>query len=139
MTYVDKAQTVVFLHDRTCGRPPAGIDDPGRTPSLSQGSPSASTLAILGVLRRPAVPSDRLPPRIIGPPNRRVYPDGTVPPVKDVYVRYIRKARHRFGANYYLIPAGNVNLSAPQPEHCYREQHTALIRELPRIPLSGSF
>ena len=51
-----------------------------------------------------------------------------------MYVRYIRKARHRFGANYYLAPAENVNLRPPIPERCYREQESALHQELPHIP-----
>ncbi len=131
--YLEKAQGTAFRRDPACSPVPPG-GDPGRTPSLSQGSPSAATLALLGVLRRPAAPSDRLPPRIIGPPNRHVYPNGTIPPVKGVYVRYIRKARHRFGANYYLAPAENVNLNPPLPERCYREQESALREELPQIP-----
>jgi hypothetical protein len=133
LTYLEKAQGDVFRRDQACGPEPLG-GDPGSKPSLSQGSPSTATLAILSVLRRPAVASDRLPPRIIGPPNRHVYPNGTIPPVKDVFVRYIRKARHRFGANYYLVPASNVNTNAPEPERCYRDQHAALLQELPRIP-----
>jgi hypothetical protein len=135
LIYLEKAQGAAFGADQACGALPAGLGDPGHKPSLSEGSPSGAALAILGVLRRPAAPSDRLPPRIIGaPPDQQVYPNGTIPPVKDVYVRYIRKARHRFGANYYVVPAGDVNLRQPQPEHCYREEHAALLHELPRIP-----
>jgi hypothetical protein len=132
--YLMKAEGAVFRRDSACSRVPPG-GDPGRAPSLSQGSPSAPTLAILGLLRRPAAPSDRLPPRIIGRPgSRHVYPNGTIPPVTGVYVRYIRKARHRFGANYYLAPAENVNWRSPLPERCYSEQATALRQELPQIP-----
>jgi hypothetical protein len=135
IVYLFKAEGTADRRDQTCSRLPPGLGDPGRTPSLNQGSPSGATLATLGVLRRAAEPSDRLPPRIIGaPPNQRVYPNGTIPPVTGVYVRYIRKARHRFGANYYLVPAENVNLNPPLPERCYREQEAALRQEFPRIP-----
>ena len=137
ITYIYDAQDNTARQDQVCDsdRSLAGFGDPGRRPSLSQAAPSASTLAILGVLRRPAVPSDRLPPRLIGsPPHQHVYPDGTIPPVKDVYIRYVRKARHRFGANYYVIPAGDVNNLVPAPARCWAEQRAALQRELPTIP-----
>jgi hypothetical protein len=72
---------------------------------------------------------------VIGPPNhQRVYPNGTIPPVKDVYIRYVRKARHRFGANYYLVPAGDINQLVPVPARCWAEQRAALRQELPTIP-----
>jgi hypothetical protein len=135
LVYLDRAQGAVFRADRACGAVPQPLTAPGRKPSLSQGSPPSAVLAILGLLRRPKTPSDRLPPRIIGvPPDQQVYPNGTIPPVKDVYVRYIRYARHRDGANYYIVPASNVNPRPPLPERCYREAHAALLRELPRIP-----
>ncbi|MGH2858859.1 MAG: hypothetical protein ACRDMJ_15400 [Solirubrobacteraceae bacterium] len=51
-----------------------------------------------------------------------------------IYARYIRYARHRDGANYYLVPAENVNWRVPVPARCYREQVTALRQELPQIP-----
>jgi hypothetical protein len=63
-----------------------------------------------------------------------VYPDGTYPPLKGIYVRYIRKTRHRFGANYYLVPAADANTLSPVPERCYAEQRSALRHELPTIP-----
>ncbi|MGA2014457.1 MAG: hypothetical protein ABSH51_28565 [Solirubrobacteraceae bacterium] len=133
--YIDRAQAAVLRRDPSCLAPSPGVGGPGRRPSLSQGSPSADLLAILGVLRRPARPSDRLPPRIIGaPPNRRLYPNGTIPPLTGVYVRYIRKARHRFGADYYLAPAANANPLSHVPARCFREQETALHQELPQIP-----
>lgn len=138
--YVMKADGMTQRRDRECSpglvlqRPAGG---PGRKPSLSQGSPSAATLAILGPLRRAATKADRLPPRKIwdGPNSRpRVYPYGTYPPVTGIYARYIRYARHRDGANYYLIPAENVNWRVPMPARCYREQVVALHQELHQIP-----
>lgn len=137
ITYLYGAQDNAARQDQVCNsdRSLAGLGNPGRRPSLSQAAPSTATLAILGVLRRPAVASDKLPPRLIGsPPHQQVYPDGTVPPVKDVYIRYVRKARHRFGANYYVVPAGDVNPLVPVPARCWAEQRAALQRELPTIP-----
>ena len=135
--YVMKADGTASRRDPACAPLPRGIGDPGRKPSLSQGSPSAATLAILGTLRRPQTPADRLPPRKIwdGPNSKpRTYPYGTYPPVIGIYARYIRYARHRDGANYYLVPAGNVNQRTPVPARCDREQVTALRQELPQIP-----
>jgi hypothetical protein len=137
LNYLYGAQGAVARRDQACDpdRSLPSFGNPGRRPSLSQAAPSAATLAILGVLRRPAVPSDKLPPRVIGPPtDQHVYPNGTIPPVKDVYIRYVRKARHRFGANYYLVPAGDINYLAPVPARCWAEQRAALERELATVP-----
>jgi hypothetical protein len=135
--YVMKADGTTLRLDRGCAPLPRGIGDPGRKPSLSQGSPSAALLAMLGTLRRPQTPTDRLPPREIwhGPRSRpHSYPYGTYPPVAEIYARYIRYARHRDGANYYLVPAENVNWRTPVPARCYLEQVNALHLELPQIP-----
>jgi len=137
--YVMKADGAASRRDRTCPPVPRGLGNPGRKPSLSQGSPNASMLAMIGTLRRAQTPVDRLPPRKIwdGPHSRpRSYPYGTYPPVAGIYARYIRYARHRDGANYYLVPAENVNWRAPVPARCYREQVAALRQELPQIPHS---
>jgi hypothetical protein len=137
INYLYDAEEAAARRDQACNgdRSLPGFGNPGRRPSLSQAAPSAATLAVLGVLRRPAIPSDKLPPRLIGrPPHQQVYPDGTIPPVKDVYISYVRKARHRFGANYYVVPAGDVNYLVPVPARCWTEQRAALKRELPIIP-----
>ena len=106
---------------------------PNRQPTVNEGSPSPALLSILGVLRRPARPTDKLPTRVVGL-DHRVIPNGSLPPVQNIYVRYIRRARWRFGAGYYIVPAGNVNQTAPFPAACYPAQHTALERLLPQIP-----
>jgi hypothetical protein len=137
--YVMKADGATQRRDGACAPLPRLLGDPGRKPSLSQGSPSATMLATLGTLRRPETPADRLPPREIwdGPHSKpTVYPYGTYPPVAGIYGRYVRYARHRHGANYYLVPAENVNSRTPVPARCYREQVTALRQELPQIPRS---
>jgi hypothetical protein len=139
LQYVMKAAGTTQSADPGCAPIVRRIGGPGRKPSLSQGSPGASTLAILAPVRRPATPADRLPVRRIwhGPRSRpRIYPYGTYPPVAGIYVRYIRYARHRDGANYYLVPAENVNDRPPVPARCYREQVAALRQELPQIPQS---
>ena len=132
LQYLFRANGAVQRRDRACqgvARPPLV------KPTLSQGSPGGAVLSILGVLRRPAAPADKLPPRITYNPYRRD-PNGTLPPVKDIYVRYIRYARHRDGANYYLVPAGDVNYREPVPARCYTEIRAAVRRELPSIPAS---
>ena len=75
ITYLYDAQEAAARRTRSAtatGHWPASAI-PGRRPSLSQADPSAATLAILGVLRRPAVPSDKLPPRLIGAPHISTY------------------------------------------------------------------
>jgi hypothetical protein len=132
---VTTAEGTAARRDTACVPEIAGLGDPGRTPDLSSGAPSQATLATLATLARPARSSDRLPPRITGaPPSRTVYPYGTYPPMQGIYVRYIRKARHRFGANYYLVPAADANTLAPIPGRCYAEQRSALRQALPTIP-----
>jgi hypothetical protein len=49
-------------------------------------------------------------------------------------VRYIRRARWRFGAGYYVVPAGDIDPIAPIPARCDAEQRRALEQELPTIP-----
>jgi hypothetical protein len=66
--------------------------------------------------------------------DHRVIPNGSLPPAQHIYVRYIRRARWRFGAAYYIVPAGNVNQTGPLPAACYAAQRKALEQELPRIP-----
>lgn len=136
--YVMKADGTASRRDPACAPVPPG-GDPGRKPDLSQGSPSESILAMIGTLRRAQTAADRLPARKLwhGPHSRpRIYPYGTYPPVRGIYARYIRYARHRDGANYYLVPAENVNWQVAVPARCYREQVTALRQELPHVPHS---
>jgi hypothetical protein len=134
---VMKAEGTADRGDSACLPAAVGLGNPGRLADLSSGAPSQATVTTLATLSRPARSSDRLPPRIIGAaPNRQTYPDGTYPAMKGIYVRYIRKARHRFGANYYLVPAANANTRSPVPARCYAEQRSALREELPGIPAS---
>lgn len=133
--YVMKAEGATDRTDPACATS-ATTRAPGAKPNLSSGTPGTGLLSILGALRRPPVASDHLPPRKIwhGPHSTpRVYQDGTYPPTDGIYAGYIRKVRSRFGANYYIVPAANVNQYQPEPARCYREQQTALHQELGTI------
>jgi len=126
--YIFRAQSAA---SRSCADGPTG---PTIQPTVSQGAPSQSLLSILGVLRRPVQPTDKLPTRVVGL-DHQVIPNGSLPQAKDIYVRYIRRARWRFGAGYYIVPAGDVNAGAPPVKSgCATAQQRALQRELPHIP-----
>ena len=81
------------------GAASAKASRPSSTSCLSrgrnlQGSPSKSLLSILGVLRRPATAADAIPQQLAGRGLTR-----------DVFVRYIRRARVVAGSPYYIYPA----------------------------------
>jgi hypothetical protein len=61
------------------------------------GAPSQSLLSILGVLRSRATPADVLPPSI----ETNLLRGGAG---RDIYVRYIRRARVIAGSSYYIYP-----------------------------------
>lgn len=128
LDYLYHAEGTAERRDRAC----QGVAPGNRTPTVSQGSPAPALLSILGVLRRPALPSDRLPTRVVGL-QHTVIPNGSLPPARDIYVRYIRRARWRFGAGYYVVPAGNVNQQSPVPARCAAEQRAALMQELAHV------
>lgn len=128
VNYLIRAEIAAGQHDPACQRRPLN-----RRPTTSQGSPDPSLLAILGVLRRPARPTDKLPPRVVGR-DHTLIPNGSLPPAKEIYVRYIRRARWRYGAGYYIVPAGDIDPVAPVPKRCAAEQQRALQQELPQIP-----
>jgi hypothetical protein len=128
--YLNQALGALSIRDRTCSL--TNVTDP--KPTISHGSPSQSLLSRFGVLRRPAVPTDRLPARITYHPYKRD-PTGSLPPFKGVYVRYIRRTRWRYGAGYYLVPAANVHDGIrPMPARCYAALHAAVVHELSRVP-----
>ncbi len=127
-SYLYRAAATGF---RRCGGGP--LAEVNRQPTTSQGAPSQALLSILGVLRRSAQSTDRLPTRVVGR-DHQVIPNGSLPPAKDIYVRYIRRARWRFGAGYYIVPAGDVTQVGPTSAACYAAQRRALNQELPHIP-----
>jgi hypothetical protein len=129
--YLYHATGDVDRSDHACRGTPPGQR---RQFTVSNGAPPSALLSILGVLRRPAQPTDALPTRVVGL-DHQVIPNGSLPPAKDIYVHYIRRARWRFGAGYYVVPAGNVNQSGPIPSRCYAEHREALERELQHVPV----
>jgi len=135
LQYLNRAWASVLRRDRGCAPQPR----PRERPTSSEGSPSPALLSILGVLRRPAQPTDTLPVRVTYHPYRRD-PQGSLPPAKDIYIRYIRRARWRFGAGYYLVPAGNINPGHRLLTRCYLELRDAINRKLETVPqrLRGS-
>jgi hypothetical protein len=69
---------------------------PAPANSTSEGTPSASLLSILHVLRRPQTSSDALPPPI--------NPGGGLRLGEGVYVKYVRRARQVAGTDYFVVP-----------------------------------
>ncbi len=105
-----------------------------RGPAVNEGTPSATMLSVLGVLRRPATAADRLPAGFYR--HGRLLADRIS---NDVYVRYIRLARVENGVSYYIVPVATIG-SPPPPAHtlarCYAEQMSALRRQMSRAPAS---
>jgi len=130
--FLYEALAAVTRQDQACSLVSSALT---QRATVSQGAPSQMLLSILGVLRRPGQATDRLPVRITYHPYRRD-PTGSLPPLKGVYVRYIRRARWRYGAGYYVVPAADANTRHPIPERCYAELHTAVGHELDRVPTS---
>jgi len=96
-------------------------------PSVSEGSPSAALLSMLAVLRRPAIATDALP-------DHKQITDLWDLGAQQLYVRYVRRARWRYGAGYYVIPAANVNPIRSIQRRCYEEGARVLRHELHTIP-----
>jgi hypothetical protein len=69
---------------------------PAPANTTSEGTPSASLLSILHVLRRPQTSSDALPPPI--------NPGGGLRLGEGVYVKYVRRARRVAGTDYFVVP-----------------------------------
>lgn len=101
--------------------------------ALSQGAPDASMLSVLGVLRRPAAPADRLP----APVYHAGRPMG-IGGLTKIYVRYIRRARVVDGVAYYVIPGviGSTPPSAQVLNRCYAEEMQALRGRLTHVTKS---
>jgi hypothetical protein len=129
--YLNEAFTTLSSRDHACSLTNLSTN---RKPTISHGSPSQALLSLLGVLRRPATTTDRLPARITYHPYKRD-PTGSIPPLKGVYVRYIRRARWRYGAGYYIVPAANANDGIrPMPARCYPALRASMAHELNKIP-----
>jgi hypothetical protein len=95
------------------------------SPLISHAAPT-ELLSILGVLRRPATPSDKLPAFFA----HRTVAEGSA---QVIYVDYIRLARVQDGIRYYLIPIVSASGFGISPG-CAAAQVAALDRRLPQIP-----
>jgi len=123
--YLDATIGTMIKRDPVCrlGAPPSPV---GAT--LSEASPSATMLSVLGVLRRPATAADGLP-RSLTREGRLILTRGA----STVYVRYIRRARVVSGVSYYVIPAAGVRRPA-FPARCFGEEMQTLRLEVSRAP-----
>ena len=121
--YLTRAMSTVARDDPPCARQP--LSRPSSR--VREGAPSPALLAILGVLRRRAKPTDALP-------GRQLLAEGTLARSRGIYVHSIRRARVQDGIGYYIAPVANANPLSAIPARCYAEQRAALRRELPRVP-----
>ena len=103
--------------------------------TVSEGAPSAHMLSVLGVLRQPSTAADRLPAPFYRP-DHRLLPIGLA---RQVYIRYIRRARVVNGISYYIVPAAQVGPIAPPASvlnRCYAEEIQALKNQLRNVSAS---
>jgi hypothetical protein len=91
---------------------------PSKTAGL--GIPPTPLLATLGVLRRPPTAADTLPHKGPSPP-------------RNIYRRYVRRARVAFGAAYYVIPTFTTT-SLVDPARCVKVLARRFDHELQRVP-----
>ena len=116
LSYITTA-TAGVEKSRACRlQQPAGV-------TYIHGSPGPDLLSILGVLRRPATPADRLNPEAVA---------GT----PDIYRAYVRRAFSVGGISYYIVPARYDRAASIPSDHCFALQAAALKRALPTIPAS---
>ena len=90
-------------------------------PATNPGTPPASLLSILGVLRQPVTAADKPPGRVLEHES-------------DLYVNYVRLARSAFGQNWYVWVAGPAFLPPAHLNRCLAAQTADFHNELPRIP-----
>jgi hypothetical protein len=84
-------------------------------------TPDRELLSLLGLLRRPATPADRL--------NHQVFSG-----ISDVYAGSIRHALTLSGESYYLAVSGFDRAAAVPSDRCFVLQEQALAKYLPHIP-----
>jgi len=104
-----------------------GINGPDCLPehvaTTNPGAPPAPLLSILGVLRLPATPADRLSPVFLSHET-------------GLYVNYVRFARSAFGQRWYVWVAGPHQGLLPPANvgRCLAAQTADFQQELPSIP-----
>lgn len=116
--YINAALHATAQRDPACEPGPRMGPQPPVT--ASDGTPSRSLLAVLGVLRRPA--SGAVPQYLAR---------GLGTDVASVYVRYTRLAQVQAGTSYYLVPEHLFGSPFAVPVRCFAEERTALQDELP--------
>jgi hypothetical protein len=114
--YIHDAVIRASTSDRACRTRPKILAN-------STGTPEPELLSILGVLRRPATPADRLP-RAMQANSRG----------QGAYVHYIRLARVQNGISYYIEPVSSLSSGSSLTPRCLIAVAAALRKELPRIP-----
>ena len=89
--------------------------------SFIHGTPDPTLLSLVGVLRRPATPADRLSRAILGG-------------MPGVYAGSARRAFSAGGETYYVAVAGVDEAASVPPARCFILQARALAAYLPKIP-----
>jgi hypothetical protein len=89
--------------------------------SFVHGAPDRTLLSILGVLRRPATPADRLNP-------------GVFVGIPEVYAGSARRAFSAAGETYYLAVAPYDRAASVPSDRCFTLQERALATYAPKIP-----
>lgn len=98
------------------------VEQPTRLTYVN-GAPGSDLLSILGVLRRPSTPADRLKP-------------GSLSGTADVYRAYVRRAFSSGGFSYYIVPSRFDRAATVPSDRCLELQAAALNRGLPKVPAS---
>lgn len=112
---IGRARKQVVARDHACAQ------TAGHGATTEQGSPPASMLSVVGVLRRPPLPPD---------PTDKVVAALGWPIGGGVFVNDLRRARTEFGRSYWLIPEARATPFAPIPSRCYAEFRATLKRDL---------
>jgi hypothetical protein len=128
---VANSWNTAWRQDPTCA--PHARRGPGA--GVSDGTPSATMLSTLPILRRPATSADHLPANFYFHAGGRLVvlaaQDG------DVYIRYVRRVRVAQGRTFYLVPVtriGRPPLPPAKADRCYRLEVAALTAQLPTVP-----
>lgn len=93
-------------------------------PAVRQGTPNRALLSLLGVLHRPARPTDKLPAALRQNASN----------ARETYIHYIRLARVTAGVSYYVVPADSTFRGPTFGSACYAALRTAMRAELAHVP-----
>jgi hypothetical protein len=113
-SYISAATKGVFSAKECQVKQVTGVSFVDRTPD-------PQLLSLLGVLRRPATPADRV--------NHRLFAG-----IPDVYAGSIRRAFSAGGESYYLAVSGFDRAATIPSDRCFALQAQALAKYLPKIP-----